>query len=137
MLLSPSLIACFSLAALTFALCAVLVLFKRHHAMKHLETARIVALQQKINTALNDEYTPEARQAFQAAMQTARLTTELQLPRLQTLAKVNKQAPEKYKILSKLASQGMNAGEIASILGISPIEAGQLLSLSSMAKQGS
>ena len=137
MTLSPNLIAWCSLAPLTFALSAIFLFAKRQQTMKKLETARIIALQQRIDTALNDEFSPEAREAFRTALQTARLTTDLQLPRLQNLAKVDKQAPEKYKILSKLASQGMNAGEIASILGISPVEAGQLLSLSSMAKQGS
>jgi hypothetical protein len=69
-------------------------------------------------------------------LKAASLTTDLQSPRLQHLAKIDKQPPEKYKILGKLASQGMDADEIASILGISRIEAGQLLSLSSMAKCG-
>lgn len=136
MSLSASLIPLCSFASLIFALSALAVLTKRHQTMKKLETARIVALQQKIDTALQDDYSPEAREAFLKALQTASLTTSLQVPRLQNLAKVDKQAPEKYKILSRLASQGMSAGEIASILGISPIEAGQLLSLSSMAKQG-
>lgn len=136
MSLSASLIPLCSVASLLFALSALVVLTKRHQTVKKLETARIVALQQKIDTALHDDYSPEAREAFLKALQTASLTTSLQVPRLQNLAKVDKQAPEKYRILSKLASQGMSAGEIASILGISPIEAGQLLSLSSMAKQG-
>jgi DNA-binding transcriptional regulator LsrR (DeoR family) len=52
------------------------------------------------------------------------------------MAKMDRQAPEKYRILGKLASQGMGAEEIASILGISRVEAGQLLSLSNMAKSG-
>ena len=42
----------------------------------------------------------------------------MQAPRLQALAKVDKQAPEKYRILAKLASQGMGAREIAATLGI-------------------
>jgi len=100
------------------------------------DTERIRALQIKIDAALHDESFDAAREAFSTTLKTASLTTELQRPRLQNLAKVDKQAPEKYKIMTKLASQGMNAEEIASILGISRMEAGQLLSLSNMAKCG-
>ncbi len=84
--------------------------------------------------ALKDDDDTTAREAFSMTLKTASLTTELQGPRLQNMAKINKQPPEKYKILSKLASQGMDAEEIASILDISRVEAGQLLSLCNMAK---
>jgi hypothetical protein len=77
-----------------------------------------------------------ARETFGASLKAASLTTGLQRPRLDNLAKIDKQPPEKYRILGKLVSQGMAAEEIAVILGISRIEAIQLLSLSTMAKIG-
>ena len=123
-------------AAAAFSSIAFLTIIRRHREFKRQELERIIVLQQKIDTALQDGSHEIAREAFNTTLQAARLTTGLQLPRLQNLAKIDKQAPEKYKILGKLASQGMNADEIASILGISRIEAGQLLSLSNMTQCG-
>ena len=134
---SAQLILFSSFSAIVFSLVASFTLVRRYREMQKQETERIIALQQKIDTALQDGFNDvSTREAFTATLKTARLTTGLQLPRLQNMAKVDKPAPEKYKILGKLASQGMGAEEIASILGISPIEAGQLLNLSSMAKMG-
>ena len=79
-------------------------------------------------------YDEAQRKMFGKALQSASLTTELQRPRMETLAKVDKQAPEKYRILSKLASQGLNVEEIATILGVSRVEAHQLINLSSVAQ---
>jgi len=134
MLESLNLITCSSMAATGLCLVASLVVAKRQRAEKEQQTGRILAMQRKIDATLQDEGFEAAREAFSVTLKTASLTTELQRPRLQTLAKVDKPAPEKYKILIKLASQGMGAEEIASILGISRMEAGQLLSLSHMAK---
>ena len=126
-----------SLSAITFSLVASITLVRRYREMQRHEIERIRALQQKIGAALQDGFNDKStREAFTATLNTARLTTGLQLPRLQNMAKIDKPAPEKYKILGKMASQGMGAEEIATILGISPIEAGQLLSLSSMARMG-
>jgi hypothetical protein len=107
---------------------------KRQRVRSRDETARLLTLQQKIEAALNDQGFELERAAFGAALKTASLTTDLQRPRLENLAKIDKQPPEKYRILGKLASQGMNVEEIATVLGISSVEAGQLLSLSSMAQ---
>jgi hypothetical protein len=90
----------------------------------------------KNRSRLHDEGFDAERLAFGTALKAASLTTELQRPRLDTLAKLDKRPPEKYRILSKLASQGLEVEEIAAILGISSVEAGQLLSLSAMAKYG-
>jgi hypothetical protein len=117
-------------------LCTSLFVVKRHRTEKTRETQRIRAIQLKIDAVLQDDSFDTCREAFSTTLKTAQLTTELQLPRLQSLAKIDKHPPEKYKILSKLASQGMGADEIASILEISRIEAGQLLSLCNMAKCG-
>ena len=136
MLESFNLISCSSMGAAGLCLFTSYYFAKRQRAEKERETVRIRAIQIKIDAALHDEGFDAAREAFSTTLKTASLTTELQRPRLQNLAKVDKQPPEKYKIMTKLASQGMNAEEIASILGISRMEAGQLLSLSNVAKCG-
>lgn len=133
--LPPFVMSCAVVVA-TLCLSAVLLTAKRRRAARQHHTQRIVALQQKIDAALRDSGFDSAREAFSASLQAASLTTELQRPRLENMAKIDKKAPDKYRILGKLASQGMNTEEIASILGISQIEAGQLLSLSNMAKFG-
>lgn len=134
MLESLNLIACTSMAAAGLCLITSLVVAKRQRAERAQQSGRILAMQRKIDATLQDEGFEAEREAFSVTLKTASLTTELQRPRLQTLAKVDKPAPEKYKILMKLAAQGMGADEIASILGISRMEAGQLLSLSHMAR---
>jgi hypothetical protein len=122
-----ALVACFS----TF-----MVFVKRQRTERSQETERIMVLQRKIDAALRDEGFDSVREAFSASLKAATLTTDLQRPRLENMAKIDKQPPEKYRIRGKLASQGMGADEIAAILSISPIEASQLLSLSNMAKIG-
>lgn len=121
---------------LAVILCCFGVLFyvKRQRRAREMATGRIIALQQKIDAVLQDEGFDTARKAFSTSLITASLTTNLQRPRLENLAKLDKQAPEKYRILGKLATQGMGAEEIAAILDISTIEAVQLLSLSQVAK---
>lgn len=136
MLESLNLISCSSIMAVGLCLYAFVFFTKRQRTEKELETERIRAMQRKIDAVLQDEGFDAAREAFSNTLKTASLTTELQRPRLQNLAKVDKQPPEKYKIMTKLASQGMDAEEIAAILGISRMEAGQLLSLTNMAKCG-
>ena len=118
------------------SLLAVLLIVKRQRAQTQAANDRLLTLQQKIEAALNDQGFEAERAALGGALKTASLTTALQRPRLENLARIDKQAPEKYRILGKLASQGMNVEEIATVLGISRVEAGQLLSLSSMAQYG-
>jgi len=131
---TPVALGTFFVAALCLPL--FLLLVKRQRTVRQQQAERIVALQRKIDDALRDEGFETARKAFSASLKAASLTTDLQRPRLENMAKVDKQPPEKYRILGKLASQGMDAEEIAAILGISRVEAGQLLSLSHMAKIG-
>jgi hypothetical protein len=125
-----------SLVVVALCLSAFLLLARRQRTERQLETQRILALQRKIDFALQDEGFETAREAFSVSLKNASLTTDLQRPRLENMAKLDKQTPEKYRILGRLASQGMGAEEIATILGISQVEAGQLLSLSNMAKFG-
>ncbi len=125
-----------ALVVVALCLSAFLLLARRQRTERQLETQRILALQRKIDFALQDEGFETAREAFSVSLKNASLTTDLQRPRLENMAKLDKQTPEKYRILGRLASQGMGAEEIATILGISQVEAGQLLSLSNMAKFG-
>ena len=124
---------CVVLALLLGCSC-ILLLVRRQRQAREQATRRIIALQRKIDAALDDQGFDAAREQFSASLKTASLTTGLQRPRLENLAKVDKQPPEKYRILGKLATQGLGAEEIASILDISTIEAMQLLSLSQVAK---
>jgi hypothetical protein len=125
-----------ALLAVVACLSTFLVFVKRQRTERSQETERIMVLQRKIDAAVRDEGFDTVREVFSASLKTASLTTDLQRPRLENMAKIDKQPPEKYRILGKLASQGMGADEIAAILSISPIEASQLLSLSNMAKFG-
>ena len=131
---SINLINCSSIIAVGLCLFTSMLFIKRRRSERIQKTQRIRAIQLKIDAVLQDDNLDACRETFSTTLKTAHLTTELQLPRLQSLAKIEKHPPEKYKILSKLASQGMGAEEIASILEISRIEAGQLLSLCNMAK---
>jgi hypothetical protein len=125
-----------ALVVVAFCLSALLLFAKRQRTERQLATQRILGLQRKIDTALRDEGFETTREAFSATLKTASLTTDLQRPRMENMAKFDKQPPEKYRILGRLASQGMGAEEIATILGISQVEASQLLSLSNMAQLG-
>ena len=124
------------LPAMVLPLTVCLALTKRHRAATRLSSERIAALQEKIGAALQDGFDQTAPEGFTALLRTASLTTGLQSPRLQTMAGMDKQAPEKYRILARLAAQGLDVDEIAAALGISRIEAGQLLSLNRMATAG-
>lgn len=122
------------LVGLALCLTTLLLLARRRQVERRSHSERIGAMQRKIEAALGDEET--VTESFSASLRAASLTTSLQRPRLETLAKVDKQPPDKYRILSNLAAQGMEVEEIAAILGISRVEAGQLISLSTMAKIG-
>jgi hypothetical protein len=82
-------------------------------AQRQHNVQRIRSLQRKIDAALQDDCTPESRESFSTTLKTARLTTGLQLPRLRNQAKLHQAPPEKYTILRRMASQGMDAEEIA------------------------
>ncbi|MDY0389338.1 nucleoside transporter family protein [Desulfobulbus oligotrophicus] len=117
-------------------LCCFVILFliRKQRFTREEETRRLVVLQEKIAAALADEGFETDKESFKTSLKIASLTTGLQRPRLENLAKLDKQPPEKYRILSKLALQGLGAEEIAAILDISTVEAVQLLSLSQVAK---
>lgn len=132
--LSPPVLAGLSAALLCLALPWLLLLRRRNQ--NRLLRERIARIRQKIESTLDEAGPKQQGDTFGTALKAARLTTELQRPRLEKLARVDKQAPEKYRILSHLASQGLNIEEIASMVGISAAEAHQLLNLSRVAKGG-
>lgn len=105
----------------------------RRRGREQLAAEHIQRLQRRIDGALNDGFELDARQEFALLLRSAILTTDLQAPRLRHLAGVERQVPEKYRILGRLASQGLGADEIATALSISHVEAAQLLSLTSVA----
>ncbi len=125
-----------SLPAVALCLAFSLILVKRRRETDRLAAQRIATLQEKIGAALQDGFDQASPESFTTMLRTASLTTGLQAPRLQTMAGMDKQAPEKYRILARLASQGLGADEIAAALGISRDEAGQLLSLNRIAGTG-
>lgn len=91
-------------------------------------------MQLKVNAALKAPPPASDHTAsFEHSLKHASLTTELQVPTMLNQQNIVKQAPEKYKILPKLARQGMNTEEIASILEISITEASQLVHLQKLA----
>ena len=133
---SPALFSVVGLLAALSGLLIVSLMLLRRRDESRLVRQRLVQLQEKIEAALTDTGFEAERQAFGQVLHSASLTTELQRPRLETMAKLSKQPPEKYRILANLASQGLNVEEIAAVLGVSRAEAHQLLNLSSMAKCG-
>ncbi|NLX19579.1 MAG: hypothetical protein GXY53_09930 [Desulfobulbus sp.] len=124
-----------TVACLAILCCfTLLILIKKHRFSRDEETRRLVLLQEKIAAALADDNFETDKESFKTSLKIASLTTGLQRPRLENLAKLDKQPPEKYRILNRLALQGLGADEIATILDISTVEAVQLLSLSQVAK---
>ncbi|MDD2465896.1 MAG: hypothetical protein PHI97_18000 [Desulfobulbus sp.] len=134
MLTDSPLLASFGIFAALLCLLVTLLIVWRRRVESRLLIKRVTTLRQKIEEVLKDEGFDAQQSIFGKALQSASLTTELQRPRLDNLAKIDKQAPEKYRILNKLASQGLNVEEIAAILGVSSIEANQLLNLSNVAQ---
>jgi hypothetical protein len=97
----------------------------KERRIKSMEKRRIIALQHKVQAVLQDG----SGSCFTETLAKASITTGLQLPRLKAQNHLHRQVPEKYQILERLASQGLNQTAIASALGISTMEAGQLLAL--------
>ena len=72
---------------------------------------------------------------FNANLQDADLTTQLQKPRLKSHQKHNDASPpEKYSYIHSLTERGMSTEDIASLLSISPQECQQLVNLSKIAR---
>ena len=120
------------LPALVLTWCAAL----RRRERDRLAVERILRLQRRIDAALNDGFDGDSRQDFAALLHTASLTTDLQARRLRLQAGIDRQPPEKYRILGQLADRGLDATEIARTLAISPVEAAQLLSLMRVVDRG-
>ena len=87
------------LPALVLAWCAAL----RRRERDRLAVERILRLQRRIDAALNDGFEGDSRRDFAALLRTASLTTDLQARRLRLQAGIDRQPPEKYRILGQLA----------------------------------
>jgi hypothetical protein len=111
-----------ALPALVLAWCAAL----RRRQRDRLAVERILRLQRRIDAALNDGFDHDSRRDFAVLLHTASLTTDLQTPRLRLQAGIDRQPPEKYRILGQLADRGLDA----------TVEAGQLLSLMRVVDRG-
>ncbi len=101
-----------------------------------IESARIKALQDKIEAALADQ-TISFDASLRQSLRRANKDMHPGQPARISQKDVAREAPEKYRILSNLAAKGMSADEIAAILGISATEAGQLVRLSNLAGSSS
>jgi hypothetical protein len=108
---------------------------RRQQFARQRQIEKILAIQRKIHVALADDGNGKpARKPFSTSLEEASLITDLQRPRLEAMAKIDRQAPEKYRIFAKMAARGVNSTQAAAILGISPVEAAQLLNLCQMVK---
>ncbi len=97
---------------------------------------RMKRIQKKIDAALEVQTVVSGHKSFEHSLKNASLTTELQLPRIRRQCHAHTQAPEKYTILAKLISQGMEPENIASLMDISMTEVSQLITLKNMAREG-
>lgn len=71
---------------------------------------------------------------FQKNLSEAAVTTRLQTPRLALQARPDgKAAPERYRYVHRLAENGLDAEQVASVLAISSHEARQLVCLARLA----
>ncbi|MCL2789964.1 MAG: hypothetical protein FWD79_04900 [Desulfobulbus sp.] len=122
------------LVGASLCLLCCLVLTGRQRSRRRHQTERILAIQRKIDAVLADDSAIPPREPFSTSLKEATLTTNLQRPRLDAMAKVDRQIPEKYRIFAKIAEQGMDSAQAATILGISRAEAAQLLNIFHMAK---
>ncbi len=105
--------------------------FLRRRASRK-ESEKIRMLQDKIKAVL-EESTVSFDASLQESLTRARGGARPGKPEQLARRSMAGDAPEKYRILTKMAARGMSAEEIAAILGISTTEAGQLVTLSNMA----
>ena len=105
---------------------------KSRASQKKKEQETIRQLQHKISLALQDKRS-EQHGAFTKVLDQAAAPSAFQATGMQVQVKSHREPPEKYKILQRLATQGLSTEEIAAILGISTVEADQLINLYRMA----
>ncbi len=93
------------------------------------EQRKIRTLREKVQAALDDNFTTEKPALFATSLSQAAMTTRLQKTRIELQSGTRGGPPEKYTFFSSLVAKGMNAEEIAEILDISTTEASQLVQL--------
>lgn len=82
-------------------------------------------------SCIRDKYNNSTE--FQQNLVDAELTTNLQKPRLElSTSRNHRDAPEKYKCFKVLVEKGLSTSELSSALGISQVEAQQLVTLSNI-----
>lgn len=109
----------------------VLRLYLQQRAYRK-QSQKIKGLQNKIKAVL-DESSISFDVSLQKSLRLTRETVHPGKPELLIRGNTVQDAPEKYRILTNMVARGMSAEEIATILGISTTEAGQLVTLSNMA----
>ncbi len=119
------------LPLLLFLLAGVLIRLHLRQRAQRKESERIRKLQDKIRAAL-EEPTAAFDASLRQSLSRTRGTARPAGPEPVVRHGMEGEAPEKYRILSQMVARGMSAEEIASILGISINEAGQLVTLSSL-----
>lgn len=135
---SIALVICSTLLGFCLSLIVIVLLQKKKNtASPAHDKKRIKRLEKKLNQALATSNQAAPLSTFKQSLDNASLTTDFQVPRLLNQARIHQPPPEKYTIFKKLISQGLSKEEIASVLSISTIEAGQLMNLHSMAKTNS
>ena len=135
---SIALVICSTLLGFCISLIVIALLQKKKNtASPSHDQKQIKRLKKKLNQALVTDNRVASTPTFKQSLDKASLTTEFQVPRLLNQARIHQPPPEKYTIFKKLISQGLSKEEIASVLSISTVEAGQLMTLHTMTKTNS
>ncbi|PIE58442.1 MAG: hypothetical protein CSA33_03200 [Desulfobulbus propionicus] len=130
------LVLCSTLLGFCLSLITFLLAHKVRTRHQHPAAKRLKRILTKIDSALETEEAIAPKKTFEHSLEKASLTTGLQIPRIRTQCHAHTRTPEKYTILAKLVSQGMQPEEIAGILDISITEVTQLITLKNMAQSG-
>ncbi|PIE59695.1 MAG: hypothetical protein CSA32_02595 [Desulfobulbus propionicus] len=112
-----------------------LILWQKLHRNRQPDTEqRLHLLRKKAEKALEADDVTMQPSAFQRSLLNISMRNTLQQHRLDRLSRPDQPPPEKYVILNNLAELGLDSEEMASIVGISGVEASQLMKLRSIAR---
>ncbi len=101
------------------------------------EKERIRSLRLQLDRALEKDTFTTKHTSFTKSLKDAGINNELQISQFRNRSKSAHTVPEKYTILNRLISQGLDKKEIASILDISIVEVSQLINLRSISESES
>ncbi len=124
-----------ALAALILATALLLMLF--HVYIRFRQQKREITLLKKRLKFTHEELLVLQQEEkekihFKATLSNASITTKLQGSRLMDREQVIPTVPEKYKVIASMLQNGMDAGEISSVLSIPENETRQLVKLASI-----